>query len=112
MIWELIKDAISKREFVSLEEEKDFTRFFVERIFNDYNESYMANETKYKTLINDLEITIPNGTVGKDYTASFIIPTEIATITSIERTESSKGLEINNDENGQVTISGTGKPSH
>ena len=107
MIWDLIKDAFSEREFVSLEEEKDFTRFFVERLFNDYNDNYMANETKYKTLINDLEITLPNGTVGKDYAASFIIPTDIATITTIERTESSKGLEISNDENGQVTISGS-----
>ncbi|MBO6220823.1 MAG: hypothetical protein J6N46_02710 [Bacteroidales bacterium] len=49
MIWDLIKDAFSEREFVSLEEEKDFTRFFVERLFNDYNDNYMANETKYKT---------------------------------------------------------------
>lgn len=107
MVIDLIKEALVGREFVSEDEEKDFVKFFVDKIFCDYNENYMANELKYKTQIDSLPISLPNGTVGKDYSATFTIPTDVATIKGIEKTEASEGLDVTYDDSGVVTITGS-----
>lgn len=106
MILDIFKELLSEREFVSIEEEKDIAGFVLDKLLGEYNDHYMKNEALYRTKVNDIQIVLPNGTVGKDYSAIFKIPTCVAKIVSIEMAESSKGLKVANSEEGECTITG------
>lgn len=106
MILDIFKERLAEKEFVSPEEENAVAGFIVDKLIGEYNEQYMENETYYRTKMNDIQIVLPNGTVGKEYTATFIIPNDVAKIVSIERTDASKGLEITVSDEGQCVISG------
>lgn len=48
----------------------DFMSWYADKIWNEYNNEYMDKIQVIKTMVNDLKIVFPNGTVGKDYSAS------------------------------------------
>lgn len=106
MILNIFKELLAEKEFVSAEEEKDFASFTIDKLFGEYNKQYMENETYYRTMMNDIQIVLPNGMVGKEYSATFIIPNDVAKIVSIEMTNASNGLEIAVSEEGECVISG------
>lgn len=66
------------------EEYEEFESFTVSRLWKDYNDDCMEKATIIKNKIDSLDIKFPNGTVNKEYSASFSLPTEDAYELSIE----------------------------
>jgi len=60
------------------EEYEAFESFTVSRLWKDYNDDCMEKATVIKNKIDSLDIKFPNGTVNKEYAATFSLPTEDA----------------------------------
>lgn len=66
--------ALGKLEFVSEAEKMDFLYDSLRILHSNYKEKAMANEQKYKTMVDGVDLSIPNGTVGKDFAAVINLP--------------------------------------
>ena len=52
---------------VSSEKRSDIQKFFLEKIYNEYNEYYMDRELVIKNRIDALNLTLPNAKVREEY---------------------------------------------
>ena len=55
----------------------DFAERTIKRMWNDYQKECMDQIKIFENQVNELPITFPNGTVGKEYESSFGIPKEL-----------------------------------
>ncbi len=89
-----IRDRLTQYDWVAEKGRKEFADFMFEKNLTDYNDYCMANETQWKTRVNDVKIVLPNAKVGKVYETSFQIPTDIATVLEMVKTEEIRGLDF------------------
>ena len=87
-------------------EVEDFSSWIVKRMWNEYDKECMDLKVMRQNQVNDLPITIPNGTVGKEYCVSFSIPTDIVVQYWLEGIEQI-GLSYKVDDGNVCTINGT-----
>lgn len=52
---------------ISSEKRSDIKEFFLEKLYNEYNEYYMARELVIKNRIDALNLVLPNAKVGENY---------------------------------------------
>lgn len=90
----------------SNEERADFITQTTRQLWNKYHEYCMEQIKIIENQVNDLPITIPNGTVGKEYEIAFAIPQELVDDYWIEGLEET-GLKYNVAEDNTCQIDGT-----
>ena len=56
---------------------KDFVNWALLKLWNEYDKETMDERIIIENKVNELSINIPNGTVGKEYNCSFVIPKEL-----------------------------------
>jgi len=104
---EAVRESLSKYDWTAEKGRKEFADYLFETNETAYNEYRMANETQWKTRVNDVKITLPNAKVGKQYETSFQIPTDIATVLGMVKTEEIRGLDFKYEkETGMCFIGG------
>ena len=87
-------------------EVEDFSAWMVKRFWNQYDEERMDARIVIENQVKELPITIPNGTVGKEYKATFTIPQDIVVdywLDGLDKT----GLAYTVDDNNVCNITGT-----
>lgn len=93
------------------EEEKvqNFLKFFVNKLWSEYNEHLMDERLIIENKVNDLPITIPNASAKKPYSTTVIIPCdELSDMELSGITKEEHGLEITKNADGRsFLISGT-----
>ncbi len=56
---------------------EDFTQWIVKKLWNEYDKEYMDKRVIIENQIKELPIVIPNGTVGKEYSATIRLPEDV-----------------------------------
>lgn len=86
-------------------EYEDFILRSLKRLWNEYTKECMDESIIFKNKVEALPITIPNGTVGKDYKSSFLFPGELVDDYWIEGLNET-GLNYSIGADGLCTIEG------
>ena len=87
-------------------EVEDFSTWLVKRFWNEYDKERMDARIVIENKVKELAINIPNGTVGKEYKATFAIPSNIVVDYWLEGLDKT-GLAYNVDDSNVCTITGT-----
>lgn len=89
------------------EEYEDFQSFTISKLWKDYNDDCMEKATVIKNRIDALDIKFPNGTVNKEYSASFSLPKEDAYDIEIEGADGVGAAAVIDKETNLCKIQGT-----
>lgn len=84
---------------------EDFTQWIVKKLWNEYDKDCMDKRVIIENQIKELPIVIPNGTVGKDYSATIRLPEDIIEDYWLDGLDDI-GLQGNPEEHNVCTISG------
>ena len=84
---------------------EDFTQWIVKKLWNEYDKEYMDKRVIIENRIKELPIVIPNGTVGKNYSATIRLPEDIIEDYWLDGLDNI-GLQGNSKDNNVCTISG------
>ena len=105
-----------KEEFIRLfeklgiecseQEMENFVTKAIKRMWDEYEKECMDQIKIIENQVNELLVTIPNGTVGKEYESSFIIPKELVDDYWIDGLEAT-GLKYSLAEDNTCQIEGT-----
>lgn len=66
------------------DEWNQFKDFVLRRLWNDYNNDYMDKRIIAQNQLNELLISIPNGTVGREYKVAFSVPKEVVEVITLD----------------------------
>lgn len=84
---------------------EDFTQWVVKKLWNEYDKEYMDKRVIIENQIKELPIVIPNGTVGKEYSATIRLPEDVVEDYWLDGLDEI-GLQGNPEEHNVCTISG------
>lgn len=102
-----LKDRLSNLMIDCTDAEiEDFVTRTLKKLWNDYNQECMDERVVIENKVKELPIVIPNGTVGKEYKATFSIPSDLVIdywLEGLDKTD----LVYTIDENNVCTITGT-----
>ncbi len=84
---------------------EDFTQWIVKKLWNEYDKDYMDKRVIIENQIKELPIVIPNGTVGKEYSATIRLPEDVVEDYWLDGLDEI-GLQGNPEEHNVCTISG------
>lgn len=87
-------------------EVEDFTTWTIKYLWNLYDKECMDLRILMENKVKELPIVIPNGTVGKEYNATFSIPSELVIDYWLDGLDK-VGLTYEIDDNNICTINGT-----
>lgn len=84
---------------------EDFTQWIVKKLWNEYDKDCMDKRVIIENQIKELPIVIPNGTVGKEYSATIRLPEDVIEDYWLDGLDDI-GLQGNPEEHNVCTISG------
>ena len=84
---------------------EDFTQWIVKKLWNEYDKDCMDKRVIIENKVKELPIVIPNGTVGKEYSATIRLPEDIIEEYWVDGLDCI-GLQGNPKEHNFCTISG------
>lgn len=84
---------------------EDFTQWIVKKLWNEYDKDCMDKRVIIENQIKELHIVIPNGTVGKEYSATIRLPEDVIEDYWLDGLDDI-GLQGNLEEHNVCTISG------
>lgn len=84
---------------------EDFTQWIVKKLWNEYDKDCMDKRVIIENQIKELPIVIPNGTVGKEYSATIRLPEDVIEEYWLDGLDDI-GLQGNPEEHNVCTISG------
>ena len=84
---------------------EDFTQWIVKKLQNEYDKDCMDKRVIIENQIKELPIVIPNGTVGKEYSATIRLPEDVIEDYWLDGLDDI-GLQGNPEEHNVCTISG------
>ena len=78
MLYEKIHNILTAMQIECTEAEvTDFANFALRKLWNQYEKECMDQRVVIENQVKELQIVIPNGTVGKEYETLFKIPTDL-----------------------------------
>ena len=84
---------------------EDFSNWIVNKLWKEYDKEYMDKRLMIENQIKELPIVIPNGTVGKEYSATIRLPEDVIEDYWLDGLDGI-GLQGNLEEHNVCTISG------
>lgn len=86
-------------------EYEDFVAWALKKMWNDYNQECMDKRIIIENKVKELPIVIPNGTVGKEYSASFSISQDLVVDYRLDGLDK-VGLNYEISDNNECIIKG------
>ncbi len=106
MLYEKIHNILTAMQIECTEAEvTDFANFALRKSWNQYEKECMDQRVVIENQVKELQIVIPNGTVGKEYETLFKIPTDLVDDFWLEGLENS-GLTCTIAEDNTCQIMG------